>query len=61
MGLAIANVSRFCIRLANHHKFRFLGIMNSLEVEAYAIRIVVDFHVMPIDLLGAYPIVLGRP
>ena len=31
-----------------------------LEVEAYSVRTLVDFHVMP-TVLGAYPIILGRP
>ena len=60
MRLEITGVSRFCIRLANHQKVGCLGILKSLEVEAYAMKEVVDFHVMQIGL-GAYPIILGRP
>ena len=37
-----------------------MGVVKSLEVEAYTVKTVVDFHVMPAGL-GAYPIVLGRP
>ena len=47
MGLAVAGVSGFRIRLANHQKVKCLGIVKSLEVEAYIVKIVVDFHVMP--------------
>ena len=39
-------VSRFCIQLANHQKVKCLGVVKSLEVEAYAVKAVVDFHVM---------------
>ena len=46
--------------MANHQKVKCLGIVKSLEVEAYAVKAVVDFHVMP-AALGAYPIILGRP
>ena len=60
MGLEITGVSGFCIQLANHQKVKCLGIVKSLEVEAYAVKAVVDFHVMPAGL-GAYPIILGRP
>ena len=35
-------------------------MVKSLEVEAYAMKAVVDFHVMRTGL-GAYPIILGRP
>ena len=60
MGLVVAGVSGFCIRLANHQKVKCLGVVRDLEVEAYAVKTVVDFHVMPAGL-GAYPIILGRP
>ena len=60
MGLVAAGVSRFCIILANHQKVKCLGVVRHLEVEAYAVKTVVDFHVMPAGL-GAYPIILGRP
>ena len=60
MGLTVAGVSGFCIRLANHQKVKCLGIVKSLEVEVYTVKTVVDFHVMPVGL-GAYPIILGRP
>ena len=56
----MSSVSGFRIRLANHQKVRCLGIVRSLEVEAYSVRTLVDFHVMPTGL-GAYPIILGRP
>ena len=58
MGLVVAGVSGFCIRLANHQKVKcLLGVVKSLEVEAYIVKTVVDFHVMPAGL-GAYPIIL---
>ena len=60
MGLTVAGVSGFRIRLANHQKVKCLGVVRDLEVEAYAVKTVVDFHVMPAGL-GAYPIILGRP
>ncbi|RYA73815.1 hypothetical protein DD595_24815, partial [Enterobacter cloacae complex sp. 4DZ3-17B2] len=60
MGLTVAGVSGFRIRLANHQKVKCLGVVKSLEVEAYDAKAVVDFHVMPAGL-GAYPIILGRP
>ena len=60
MGLTVAGVSGFRIRLANHQKVKCLGVVKSLEIEAYAVKSVVDFHVMPIGL-GAYSILLGRP
>ena len=60
MGLAVTGVSGFRIRLANHHKVKCVGMVKSLEVEAYAVKTLVDFHVMP-TCLGAYPIILGRP
>ncbi|MCO5548055.1 hypothetical protein L7F22_001511 [Adiantum nelumboides] len=60
MGLAVQGVSGFRIRLANHQKVKCLGVVKSLEIEAYAVKTVVDFHVMPVGL-GAYPIILGRP
>ena len=60
MGLTVARVSRFCIQLAHHQKVKCLGVVKSLEIEAYAVKSVVDFHVMPAGL-GAYPIILGRP
>ena len=60
MGLTMARVSGFCIQLANHQKVKCLGVVKSLEVEAYAMKVVVDFLVM-LAILGAYPIILGRP
>ena len=60
MGLVVAGVSGFRIRLANHQKVKCLGVVRDLEVEAYAVKTVVDFHVMPAGL-GAYPIILGKP
>ena len=57
MGLTVARLSRFCIRLANHQKVKCLGMVKSLEIEAYAVKSVVDFHVMP-DGLGASPMSL---
>ena len=57
MGLTVARVFGFCIQLANHQKVKCLGVVKSLEIEAYAVK---DFHVMPAGL-GAYPIILGRP
>ena len=46
--------------MANHQKVKCLGIVKRLEVEAYTVKTVVDFHVMRAGL-GAYPIILGRP
>ena len=60
MGLVVAGVFGFCIRLANHPKVKCLGVVRDLEVEAYAVKTMVDFHVMLVGL-GAYPIILGRP
>ena len=60
MGLVVAVVFGFCIRLANHQKVKCLGVVRDLEVEAYAMKTIVDFHVMRARL-GAYPIILGRP
>ena len=60
MGLVVGGVSDFRIRLANRQKVKCLGVVRDLEVEAYAVKTVVDFHVMPARL-GAYPIILGRP
>lgn len=60
MGLTVTGVSGFRIRLANHQKVKCLGVVKSLEIEAYAVKALVDFHVMPAGL-GAYPIILGRP
>ena len=60
MGLVAASVSGFCIRLANHQKVKCLGVVRDLEVEAYAVKTIVKFYVMP-TRLGAYPIILGRP
>ena len=60
MGLAVTGVSGFRIRLANHQKVKCVGMVKSLEVEAYAVKTLVDFHVMPAGL-GAHPIILGRP
>ncbi|MCO5560944.1 hypothetical protein L7F22_014564 [Adiantum nelumboides] len=56
----VTGVSRFWIRLENHQKVNCLGVVKSLEVEAYDAKVVVNFHVMPAGL-GAYPIILGRP
>ena len=56
VGLTIARV---CIRLAHHQKVKCLGMVKSLEIEAYAVESIVDFHVMPAGL-GAYPIILGK-
>ena len=60
MGLIVAGVSGFRIRLANHQKVKCLGVVKSLEIEAYGVKTMCDFHVMPAGL-GAYPIILGRP
>ncbi|MCO5601602.1 hypothetical protein L7F22_055725 [Adiantum nelumboides] len=60
MGVAVAGVSGFRIRMANHQKVKCLGMVKSLEVEVYAVKAICDFHVMPAGL-GAYPIILGRP
>ena len=60
MGLTVTGVSGFRIRLANHQKVKCLGVVKNLEMEAYDVKAVVDFHVMPAGL-GAYPIILGRP
>ena len=38
MGLVVAGVSGFCIRLANHQKVKCLGVVRDLEVEAYAVK-----------------------
>ena len=53
-------MSGFCIRLTNHQKIKCLGVVRDLEVEAYAVKTIVDSHVMPAGL-GAYPIILGGP
>ena len=53
-------MSGFPIRLANHQKVKCVGMVKSLEVEAYAVKTLVDFHVIPAGL-GAYPNILGRP
>ena len=60
MGLKVSGVSGFRIRMANHQKVKCLGVVKDLEVEAYHIKTMVDFHVMPAGL-GAYRIILGRP
>ena len=60
MGLKVSGVSGFRIRMANHQKFKCLGVVKDLEVEAYHVKTMVDFHVM-LAGLGAYPIILGRP
>ena len=60
MELEIASVSGFCIQLVNQKKVKCLGIVKSLEVEAYVLKAVVDFHVM-LEVLGAYSIILMRP
>ena len=54
MGLVVAGVSGFCIRLENHQKVKCFSVVIDLEVEAYAVKTIVNFHVMPIGL-GAYP------
>ena len=59
MGLVVASVFGFYIGLENHQKVKFLGVARDLEVEAYAMKTIVDFHVIP-PRLGAYPIILGR-
>lgn len=61
MGLIVAGVSGFEIRLANHQKVKCLGIIKNLEVEAYDVKAMVNFHVMPAGL-RAYAMILGsRP
>ena len=60
LGLTISGVFGFRIRLANHQKVKCLGLVKNLEVEAFDVKAVVNFHVMPAGL-GAYPIILGRP
>ena len=60
MDSAATGVSGFCIRLENHQRVRCLGVVRKLEVEAYLVKTIVDFHVIPAGL-GAYPIILGRP
>ena len=60
MGLKVTGVSGFRIWMANHQKVKCLGVVKDLEVEAYHVKTMVDFHVMPAGL-GAYPIILGRP
>ena len=46
MGLNLAGLSRFRIQLANHQKVKCLGVVKSLEIEAYAVKSVVDLQVM---------------
>lgn len=60
MGLIVAGVSGFRIQLANHQNVKCLGVVKSLEIEAYGVKNLCDFYVMPAGL-GAYPIILGRP
>ena len=60
MRLVVVGMSNFCIRLENHQKVKCLGVVKDLEVEAYAVKTIVDSHVMLAEL-GAYPIILGRP
>ena len=51
----------FRIRLANHAKVKFLGLIKNLEVDVFiSVRVLVNFHVMPAGL-GAFPLILGRP
>ena len=50
MGLAVTGVSGFRIRLANHQKVKCVGMVKSLEVQAYAVKTLVDFHAMPAGL-----------
>ena len=60
MGLVVANVSSFCIRLTNHQKVKCLGVVRNLEVKVYVVKTTMDFHVMPAGL-GSYPTTLSRP
>lgn len=60
MGVTVSGVFGFRIRLENHKEVKCLGVVKGLEVEAYAVKAIVDFHVMSTGL-GAYPIILGRP
>ena len=60
MGLVVAGKFAFCIRMEKHQRFKGLGVVKSLEVEACVVSLVVDFHLMPIEL-GSDPIILGRP
>ena len=60
MGFKITKVSGFRIRLANHQKIKCLGIVKGLEMEAYGVKTVSDFHVMSAGL-GAFAVILGRP
>ena len=46
MGFKVTKVSGFRIRLANHQKIRRLGIVKNLEVEAYGVETISNFHVM---------------
>lgn len=59
-GLIIAGNSGFKIRMANHQKVKCLGMVKDLELEAFSVKTLVNFHVMPAGL-GAFPIILGRP
>ena len=54
----MVGVSGFCIQLIIHQKVKCLGIMKSLEIKAYGVKLVADFHVV-LDSLGAFPIILG--
>ena len=60
MGLKVAGASRFHIRMENHQKVKCLGVVKDLEIKAYDVKTMVNFHVMLADL-GAYPTILGRP
>ena len=60
MGLKVARTLGFCIQMANLEKVKCLGVVKDLEIKAYDVKIMVNFHVMPIGL-GAYPIILRRP
>ena len=44
MGLVVARVFGFYIRLAKYQKVKCLGVVRDLEVEAYAMKTVVDFY-----------------
>ena len=60
MSLTMAGVFGFCMQLANHQKLKCLGVVKSLEDEAYVVKVVVSFHVL-LARLGAYDIILRRP
>ena len=46
MGLKVARASRFRIRMANHQKVKCLGVVKDLEIKAYDVKMMVNFHVM---------------